>query len=147
MDGRRHRRRTDNMKTVYPPQTKFARGIKKKIANHHMTRLNPNWCYNEVCYKGTALIIEALDSQLLFLLCCIVIHICSHIIAAICVFYYFIGFYLILHFACRLLFLLMFLLLFSLFSTRSHNFYQILCNWSTLHIWHGYFQSYLHLGL
>ena len=29
-DGRMHAR-TDNVKTVYPPQTKFAGGIKRKI--------------------------------------------------------------------------------------------------------------------
>ena len=35
-DGRTHGRthaRTDNVKTVYPPQTKFAGGIKKSISN------------------------------------------------------------------------------------------------------------------
>ena len=52
-DGRFHIR-TDNMKTVYPPQTKFAGGI-KKFGGHNMTLLYPNLCYNETCSKGTAL--------------------------------------------------------------------------------------------
>ena len=41
-DGRRHTR-TDNVKTVYPPQTKFAGGIIKHILFYHIWGLQPFW--------------------------------------------------------------------------------------------------------
>ena len=44
-DGRKHRR-TDNVKTVYPPQTKFAGGIITQYAKSY--RVNLHICYTLV---------------------------------------------------------------------------------------------------
>ena len=35
----------------------------KKFGSHNMTVLNPNLCYNDVCYKGTALYINYLGKE------------------------------------------------------------------------------------
>ena len=37
------------------PYNSFEKFHGKKIGSHSMTVLYPNLCYNEVCYKGTAL--------------------------------------------------------------------------------------------
>ena len=46
--------RTDNVKTVYPLQTKFAGGI-KRFRSHNITLLYPNLYYIKACYKRTEL--------------------------------------------------------------------------------------------